>query len=138
MSAEENKEIVRKIFEDGFNNGNYDYLDRVISDKYVNHDLPAPAPGPEGLKQILIMFKAAFPDMKIEIKDLIGEANKVVSRGSWTGTHKGSFMGIPATEKKVEVNFIDMWRLENGMCLENWVRMDIMGLMQQLGVVPSP
>jgi predicted ester cyclase len=137
MSAEENKQAVRQIFEEGMNNGNLDIFDKYIHERYVNHDLPAPAPGAEGLKQVTGMFKSGFPDMHIELSDVIGEGDRVVSRGSWTGTHKGEFMGIPPTGKHVSVSYMDIWRFENGKGIENWVKMDMLGLMQQLGVVPS-
>jgi steroid delta-isomerase-like uncharacterized protein len=138
MSTIENKEKVRRLFEDGLNNDNFDFLGTMIADNYVNHNMPAPSPGPEGLMQVLKTFKNAFPDMKITLHEVIGEGERVVTRGSWKGTHNGSFMGIPATGKNVEVNYIDIWRFENDKAVENWVQMDILGLMVQLGVVPSP
>jgi steroid delta-isomerase-like uncharacterized protein len=103
----------------------------------VNHDLPAPAPGPEGFKQVVGMFTESFPDMRIRLLDVIGEGDNVVTRGEWTGTHKGPFMGVPATGKSVTVKYIDIWRIDNGKAVENWVQMDFLGLMQQLGVVPG-
>ena len=84
------------------------------------------------------MFQTAFPDLRITIEDEFGEGNKVGTRGSMTGTHRGEFMGIPATNKSVKVAYIDLWRVENGKFVENWVQMDMLGLMQQLGVVPAP
>ena len=69
---------------------------------------------------------------------MLGEGDKVVTRGTFTGTHQGEFNGIPATGKKVKVSYCDIWRVENGKCVENWVQMDMVGLMQQLGVIPAP
>ena len=83
------------------------------------------------------MFLEAFPDMRITLDDVIGEGEKVATRGHWVGTHKGAFMGVPATGKAVNVKFMDMWRFENGKAVENWVQMDLLSLMQQLGVVPG-
>ena len=60
----------------------------------------------------------------------------MVTRSHWTGTHKGEFMGVPASNASVEVSFIDIWRIENGQLVESWVRMDVLGLMQQVGAVP--
>jgi steroid delta-isomerase-like uncharacterized protein len=137
MSTEANKNLVRRGFEQGMNRRDLDVFDELLAPNYVNHDLPAPVPGPAGMKQVLTMFTEAFPDMQITLADVLAEGDKVVTRGSWTGTHKGPFMGIPATGKPVDVKFIDMWRVENGKAVENWVQMDMLGLMQQLGVVPA-
>ena len=85
------------------------------------------------------MFMTGFPDFKHEIQDMIEAGNKVVSRGFFTGTHKGAFNGIPATGKKVRVSWIDISEFDsNGKILNEWVEMDSVGMMQQLGVVPSP
>jgi steroid delta-isomerase-like uncharacterized protein len=137
MSTEANKNAVRRGFEQGMNKRSFEVWDEVLAPNYVNHDMPAPSPGPAGMKQVLAMFTDAFPDMQITLHDVFGEGDKVATRGSWKGTHKGAFMGIPATGKSVEVKFIDMWRFENAKAVENWVSMDMLGLMQQLGVVPA-
>jgi steroid delta-isomerase-like uncharacterized protein len=136
MSKEANKSLIRRAFEQGMNSRNLGVFDEIVAPHYVNHDMPAPKPGPEGLKQVLLMFTEAFPDMQITLHDVIGEGETVMTRGSWKGTHKGAFRGIPATGKAVDVKFMDAWRFENGKAVENWVQMDMLGLMQQLGVVP--
>ena len=84
------------------------------------------------------MFRAAFPDLHVTLEDVFGEGDKVATRGYFTGTHQGEFNGIPATGKQVKVSYIDLWRLENGKAVDNWVQMDMIGLMQQLGVIPAP
>ncbi len=138
MSTEQNKALVRRGFEEGINQGKLDYFDQVLAPTYVNHNMPAPGPGPEAFKQVLAMFLKAFPDMHITVEDVITEGDKVATRGTWRGTHKGDFMGIPATGKSVSVTYSDIWRFENGQAVENWVQMDMLGLMQQLGVAPAP
>jgi steroid delta-isomerase-like uncharacterized protein len=110
----------------------------LIGTTYVNHSMPAPVPGPEGFRMVISMFRAAFPDLHITLEDVIGEGDKVATRGYFTGTHQGEFNGIPATGKQVKVSYIDLWRVENGKAVENWVQMDMIGLMQQLGVIPAP
>ena len=137
MSIETNKALVSRVFAEGMNQRRFAVLDELIAPAYVNHDMPAPGPGPTGLKQVLGMFIEAFPDMGLKVEQVIGEGDTVATRGSFTGTHKGAFMGVPATGKSVTVKFMDFWRIENGKAVENWVQMDIMGLMQQLGVVPA-
>jgi steroid delta-isomerase-like uncharacterized protein len=138
MSTEHNKTLVRRVFEEGMNRNNPGVYDEVIAADYVNHDFPSPAPGAEGFRQVTAMFQAAFPDFHVTLEDEIADGNKVASRGYFTGTHKGDFMGIPATGKSVKVTYIDIWAVENGKLKENWVQMDMVGLMQQLGVIPAP
>lgn len=134
MTPAANKHIVHRIFEEGFNQKNMSAFDDLIASNYVNYDFPAPAPGREGFKQVAAMFLSAFPDQQVVIESQVAEGDKVASRGYWTGTHQGVFLGIPATGKAVRVGFIDIWRIENDQGVENWVQQDIAGLMQQLGV----
>lgn len=138
MSTESNKAMIRRGFEEGMNQRKLQVFEAIMAPNYVNHDMPAPGPGPEGFRAVVGMFFEAFPDMRITLDDVIGEGEKVVTRGHWVGTHKGAFMGVPATGKSVNVKFMDMWRLENGKAVENWVQMDLLSLMQQLGAVPGP
>ena len=137
MSTDQNKAIIRKMFEDVMNNRNFSALNELIAPEFVNHGMPVNKPGPDGFKEILTLFLDAFPDMKISIEQLLAEGDMVATRGSWTGTNKGSFMGMPASGKEAKVTYQDMWKIENGKCVENWVDMDIAGLMRQLGAMPS-
>lgn len=137
MGAEANQERVRRMFEQGINARDMSAFDEFIADDYVNHDMPTPESGPTGLKAVMEQFFAAFPDMRIVIEQSLGEGDTVCTRGYFDGTHDGEFMGVPATGKKVTVQYMDMWRLSGGKAVENWVRLDMMGLMQQLGVVPG-
>ncbi|MEW5961844.1 MAG: ester cyclase [Chloroflexota bacterium] len=138
MSAEQYKTLVRRLFGEAVNKGDLSVVDELIGPGYVNHNFPAPAPGTEGFKQVITMFRASFPDLYVTLHDVIVEGDKLSTRGSWRGTHQGEFMNIPATGKQVTVSYIDLWRMENGKLVENWVQMDILGLMQQLGVAPAP
>jgi steroid delta-isomerase-like uncharacterized protein len=137
MSGEENKALIRRGFEEVMIRGNFDAIDELFAPTFVNYSFPE-AQGREGFKRVMMMFRTAFPDMNITIDDMIAEGDRVATRGSWTGTHRGDFMGIPATGKQVAVSYSDIWRLEAGKAVENWVQMDTLGLMQQLGVVPAP
>lgn len=138
MSTEQNKALVRRGFEEGINGRNLRVFDEVMAPTYVNHNMPAPAPGAEGFKQVISMFLSAFPDFRVTVEEVIAEGDKVATHGTWGGTHKGDFMGIPATGKSVNLTYTDLWRIENGQAVENWVQMDMLGLMQQLGVAPAP
>ena len=138
MSTETNKAIVRRVFNEIVNNGNLGAADELIGPTYVNHGIPVPATGPEALKMAVTMFRTAFPDITVTLEDVTAEGDKVATRGYFTGTHQGDFNGIPPTGKSIKVTYIDLWRLENGKAAENWVQMDMMGILQQLGVVPAP
>ena len=138
MSVEQNKPNLRRGFEEGINQNKLQLFEEVLAPTYVNHSMPAPVPGPEGFRMVIGMFRAAFPDLHITLEDVLGEGDKVATRGYFTGTHQGEFNGIPATGKQVKVSYIDLWRLENGKAVDNWVQMDMIGLMQQLGVMPTP
>ena len=135
---EQNKALVRRIFEEGINQNKQGVFDELIALSYVNRDIPAPTPGPVGFKMVIGMFLAAFPDMRVTIEEELAEGNKVITRGYFTGTHKGDFQGIPPTGKQIKVKYIDIWLVENGKLVENWVRLDELGMMQQLGVIPAP
>jgi predicted ester cyclase len=140
MSTEITKTIVRRIFEEGFNQNKPDVWDELIAPGYVNHSLPAPVPGSQGFKIIAGMFTAAFPDLHTTLEDVVAEGDRVATRGTFTGTHQGEFNGIPATGKAVKVSYIDIWRVdvERGQAVENWVQIDMVGLLQQLGALPTP
>jgi steroid delta-isomerase-like uncharacterized protein len=138
MGASENKALVRRFFEQGMNERKTEIFNECVAPNFVNHDLPGPTPGPEGFLQSFDMFKAAFPDLQVHLGEVLAAENDtVITRSYWTGTHKGEFMGVPASGVSVKVNFIDIWRIENGLLTESWVRMDFLGLMQQVGAVPS-
>jgi predicted ester cyclase len=126
------------MFGEGVNQKNLVEDAEVLAPNYVNYNFPAPAPGPEGFKQVMGMFLQAFPDIHETTEDVISEGDKVAVRGQFTGTHKGEFMNIPATGKQIKVSYIAMYRLESGKVVENWVQMDMLGMMQQLGVIPQP
>jgi steroid delta-isomerase-like uncharacterized protein len=135
MSAEANKDLVRRAFA-AMSSGNLDHMGEILAPDVISYSFPD-ARGPEGFAQVLGMFRSAFPDMQMHIEDSIAEGDKVATRGYFTGTHTGDFMGIPATGKPVHVTFSSIWRIEDGKLAENWEQMDALGMMQQLGVAPS-
>jgi steroid delta-isomerase-like uncharacterized protein len=137
MSTENNKTTIRRVFEEVVNNGNFGVADELVGPAYVNHGVPVPAQGPEALRMAIGMFRAAFPDIKVTLENVVAEGERVATHGYFTGTHQGDFNGIPPTGKAIKVAYIDLWRLENGKAAENWVQMDMVGLMQQLGVMPG-
>jgi steroid delta-isomerase-like uncharacterized protein len=140
MSIEQNKELVRQMVEEMFNRGNLSRADEFLAAGFVEREeLPPGIPGGrEGVKQLTAMLRSAFPDFKATIDDIIAEGDKVVIRQTWSGTHKGEFMGVPPTGKSVSFGVIDIIRVDGGKFVEHWGQMDSMGMMQQLGAIPAP
>jgi steroid delta-isomerase-like uncharacterized protein len=137
--SEKNKAIARKAL-DAFNSGDVDSLDDVISPDAVDHDPQNPfrdTHGPEGAKQTISMYRAAFPDLRIKVEAQIAEGDLVVTRWTSTGTHDGDLPGLPASHNKVAVTGIGIDRIENGKVVEGWNNWDTLGMMQQLGAVPA-
>jgi steroid delta-isomerase-like uncharacterized protein len=113
-------------------------LEEFIAADFVSHSTPPGlAPGIEGVKQMVSIFQNAFPDMDGAIEDVVAEGDKVVVRFSTTGTHQGEFFGIPPTGKRIRSTGINIFRIANGKIVEHWNNADDLGLMQQLGVIPS-
>ena len=139
MTEEENKALNRRFVEEVINQGNTDAIDELIDPGVVDHAAPPGFPtGREGAKQFFAMMRSAFPDLHLTIEDMIAEGDKVVMRSTWSGTHQGEFMGVPATGRRVTVGGIDISRCADGRMVEHWEQFDALGLMQQLGVVPPP
>jgi predicted ester cyclase len=136
MSGEP-KELLRNLLEKGMSENDGSVIDELISPRYVNHDAPVPIRGVDGFKQLVGMFKAGFPDLRVTIEDAYSDGDRVGSRGTITGTHKGEFMGVPPTGRAIAVEYMDLWRIEDGRFVETWVRMDTMGLMGQIGALPG-
>jgi steroid delta-isomerase-like uncharacterized protein len=118
-------------------------LDAASSNWAVNHQLYFPSGGTpmntEVHKGMSQMFMTGFPDFKHEIQDTLESGNKVVARGFFTGTHLGEFNGIPATGKTVRVSWIDISEFDSdGKVVNEWIEMDSTGMLQQLGLMPSP
>jgi steroid delta-isomerase-like uncharacterized protein len=139
MSAEQNKSIVRRWIEEGWNKGNLAVIDQVYAPNYVQHE-PAPETvnSSEALKQYVSTYLTAFPDLNLSIEDLITEGDKVVWRFKSTGHHNGPFMGLPPTGKTGNITGIVIFRLENSRIAEGWVNIDTLGLLQQVGMIPMP
>jgi steroid delta-isomerase-like uncharacterized protein len=136
MSTATNKAIVRRYIEQVFNENQPDLIPEFLAEEFDSHaDLP---PGPEGVKLFLAASVAAFPDQQITIEDVIAEEDKVVVRATFKATHLGDLYGIPPTGRSVTMPWISIYRLANGKIVEHWYEDDKMGLMQQLGAVPTP
>jgi steroid delta-isomerase-like uncharacterized protein len=143
MSPEEMKERARQGAEDCWNAPNMDELDEILAPDYkvyvagtLTYD------GRDHMKEQVSMARAAFPDVHVKVDDLIAEGDKDAARFTFGGTHTGPYvteMGtLPPTGKKVEVTGIIIFRFADGKIVENREVLDPRGMLQQLGVVPSP
>jgi steroid delta-isomerase-like uncharacterized protein len=125
---------------DAWNGGDLDALDDVVAPDYLFHDPadPAMSRGPEGAKQMVRAFRTAFPDLRLTIADEIAEGDKVVQRLTATGTHRGPLMGISPTGTSVTMSSIEIMRIAGDKIAEHWDEFDMLGVLQQLGAVPTP
>jgi steroid delta-isomerase-like uncharacterized protein len=135
----EPKQISRQIIEEVFNDGRLDLVDEIVTANFIGHDpaLPQETSGPAGLKELVAGYRDAFPDIKITIDDQIAEGDRVVTRWTARGTHKGDLWGIGATGKEATITGTTTDKIENGHLVESWSNWDTMGLMQQLGVIET-
>ena len=138
MSSEQNKAIVRRLFEEPWK-GNLKVVDELIDRKYVGYDPSNPEPlrGPDGFKEFVSAYREAYPDVRITVNDQIAEGDKVATRWTGRGKHDGELMGISPTGKQVTVSGLTFSRLENGTVIEEYTNWDTFGMMQQLGAVPE-
>ncbi|GAA2373040.1 ester cyclase [Nonomuraea africana] len=138
MSTEENKALVRRFYAE-IDKGNIDAMDELVAEDYLDHT-PPPFPGfgsgRDGLKQVFRLFWEATPGTH-DIEDQIAEGDKVVTRLTARGVHKGDLPGIPATGRQLTVTATVVHRIENGRLAEKWSDKDLLGFLQQLGVLPE-
>jgi steroid delta-isomerase-like uncharacterized protein len=120
--------------------GDIDGFGDLVADDFVEHEeTPGLEPSKEGVKQLFNMYRAAFPDLRMEVEDTLASGDKVVARVRATGTQQGEFMGMPASGKSVDVQLIDIIRFgDDGLAKEHWGLFDALGMMQQLGAIPAP
>jgi steroid delta-isomerase-like uncharacterized protein len=139
MSAEENKEIVRRFW-GVWEEGNIGLVDELVGPDYVNHSpgMPNQPQGPEGIKAVVNMFRAGMPDLRVVIEDVIAEGDKVMMRYRIEGTHEGELFGVPPTGRRVSIESITVERVSGGMIREHWRVTDTLDMMQQLGAIPAP
>ena len=136
---QDNAAIVRRFVDEVITQGDIDSAAKFVHEDVVEQvPLPGQGPGIDGLKDILRAMRSGFPDLVFTIHEQIAENDKVASRFEWTGTHRGAFLGIPATGRPVSVWGMVIDRLENGRIKDTRILMDSLGLMIQLGVIPPP
>ena len=139
MSTEQNKQLVRRLIEEVFNQKKMDVIEELVAPDFVEHEVVPPGipPGRDGLKALFGMQHSAFPDCKATIEHLIAEGDHVVVHMHWAGTHEGEFAGIPPAGKAISISVIDIMHINEGKIVAHWGAMDQMKFMQQLGAMPA-
>jgi steroid delta-isomerase-like uncharacterized protein len=134
---EDNKAIVRRSMEELFSDGKLEVAYEVFAPDYVGHDplLTEDIRGPEGFEQFVRLYRTAFPDLKLTIEDQVADGDRVATRFTARGTHRGDLMGIAATGAKVTITGISIDRMRDGKSVETWTNYDALGMLQQLGLV---
>jgi steroid delta-isomerase-like uncharacterized protein len=141
MSIEErNKAITRQMYTELFTQGKLSLAEELFAADYIDHEAPPGQSnrGPEAMRQLVTMFHTAFPDITFHVEEVIAEGETVAARVFWTGTHRGTFLGIAPTGRTVRQKQMHFMRFRGGQLVEHLAVRDDLGLRQQLGVLAAP
>ena len=139
MSAEENKAVIRRLFDEVYNGQNFDVLDELVAENVVNHSATAEHKyGIEGFRHVMEWGCALMPDGRYELLDMIAEGEMVACRVRVSGTMQGELFGIPPTGKSATVEHVHWHRLAGGKLVERWAVRDDLGALIQLGIIDAP
>ena len=132
----DNKALVRRLIEEAVNKGNLAVIDEIVAANYVYHEPTAgEVKGPDGLKKLIAMYRNAFPDVRMTIDDQIAEGDRVVTRWTVHGSHRGELMGVAPSGKQIAVTGIVITSFANGKAVEEWESYDALGMMRQIGAI---
>ena len=135
---ERNKTVIRRFVEEVQNKKDFGVYDELTDPEFVNLSAPPGVPADaKGGRVWLSTFAEAYPDSEFAIDDMIGEGDRVVTKKTLSGTHTGEFGGIPATGKRVTLQYVDIMRVRDGRIVEHWASMDQLSWLRQLGVIPG-
>jgi steroid delta-isomerase-like uncharacterized protein len=137
--SEQNKALSKRNIDEVWNQRKLGVIDELVAPNSVLHDPTVPGgkvSGSQGYRQFVEIYLAAFPDLHFTIQDQFADGDKVATRWTGSGTHKGALMGIAPTGKRSTVTGITIDRYQNGKAVESWVNYDALGMFQQLGVIP--
>ena len=137
-TPEENKQTARRLVREVYENGDLSLVDEMLTEDALEHeglaDMP-PVSAREMLKDSIMRFRTAFPDLTVTVEDDSAEGDMVFQRSRWEGTHQGPFLGIEPTGKRVSFESMDEIRFRDGKIVEHWGVSDSLTLLMQLGVV---
>jgi predicted ester cyclase len=128
------EEVLHGIYQ-AINTGDLALLDKFVAPGYIEHS--EGFQGVEPFRQQITAFRAAFPDLRVTIQDLLTDGDRFASRTSVTGTHTGDLMGMPATGKRISVEAVDIGRIADGQAQERWGGLNMYSMLTQLGVIPA-
>ncbi len=133
MMTMTNKEIVRRFSDDLWGRGDLTAADEILAGDLIEHNaLPGQGPGREGHKEVVRLFRSAFPDLRVTTEDLVSEGDRVALRWKAEGTHRGELMGIAPTGKRVMLTGIEIVRIAGGKIMERWAEDNGQMVLQQL------
>lgn len=137
LYRKEVEDLYHRLIEEVVNEGNLDVVDEIVSSDFVMHVAgdPEPVRGPTGLEEHLTPWHTAFPDLHIDIDDVLIDGNQVVGRWTLTGTHENEFMGIEPSDARISISGVEIDWVEDGEIVELWEIVDTVSLLQQLGVI---
>jgi predicted ester cyclase len=137
-AAEENKAQFRRTYEELLNGGDLSVADELVAPDFVNHEAPPGMDrGPDSMRGLATMLRTAFPDLHFTIEELVADGDTVAGRLTMSGTHEGPLMGMPPTGRSVRQNPMHFVRFRNGKAVEHWEVRDDLGMMRQMGVIPT-
>jgi predicted ester cyclase len=136
MSIEESKQLIRRFYTEVVDGGDYSNLDSFVATDYVDHNAAEGGRGPEEVRTHLEAIRTTLPDFTMQIEDIFGEGDYVITRVTGRGTHLGEWMGIKPTGHEVQLKGINIDRIENGRIVEHWGEADTVGMLIQMGVDP--
>lgn len=138
MSLEHNKAVVRRVYDELLMGGIYDNIEELVHDDYFDHTQPPGwATDREGLRRQIAYFRSAFPDIHVTLEELVAEGDVVMYRQTMRGTHLGEFFGIQPTGRRVSMTGSHLLRFKDGKLVEHHANNDDLGLLRQLGAIPS-
>jgi steroid delta-isomerase-like uncharacterized protein len=138
VALEENKAVVRRFVDEVVNEGRFEVLNEVVHPEFVDHSPdPGQSPGRDGLHQALVALRTAFPDFRSSHEQLVAEGDMVAYREVSRATHQGTFHGITATGRRIEVEEMHFVRIADGKIAEHRALYDTLGMLRQLGAMPG-
>lgn len=133
-TGDENKQIVRRFFEEVVTGGNLNLIDELFTEDVIDHTPAGVTHGREAVKELMESLQTAFTDSVVTVEDVIAEGDTVAMRLGYRGTHEGEFMGLEPTDRDFDIEGMVFTRIRDGKIAERWQRSDMLGLMQQVGI----
>jgi steroid delta-isomerase-like uncharacterized protein len=139
QTQQTNKKIAKRLAEEVFSKGKMEVFDEIFADSYVMHNMPAPnIPGTkEGFRKLVLATRHAFPDVQVHVDDMVAEGDFAVFHDHVEATSTGDFLGVPPSGKRVAWTEIHFLRIVDGKIVEHWINFDQLGILMQLGAIPS-